>query len=211
MVNMAPNLNKNGSLNDNCTIIVSNQVKNNFGWDVDKIILAATVYFICQERNWRLFKDESRSMEVVVKSIKDCVKSKLRMLLIQSDSHEHLFFQCPFANKIWVDMVNMAPNLNKNGSLNDNCTIIVSNQVKNNFGWAVDKIILAATVYFICQERNWRLFKDESRSMEVVVKSIKDCVKSKLLSSKVKKSMKAQLLADNWGLIWTSNGNFIAC
>ena len=123
----------------------------------------------------------------------------------------HLFFQCPYANKVWVEMVKMAANLNMTDSLYDNCITIATKQVKNNFGWVVDKIIFAATVYFIWQERNWRLFKDEKRYVEVVVKSIKDSVKSKLLSLKVKKSMKAQLLADKWGLNWTSNGDFLAC
>ncbi|PWA80067.1 hypothetical protein CTI12_AA200360 [Artemisia annua] len=91
---------------------------------------------------------------------------------------------------------------------------IISNkkkQVRNNFGWTVDKIIVAASVYYLWQERNWRLFKDKCRTVEVVVNIIKDSVKTQLLTLKVRKTVKSQLIADRWRLYWATNGNFVAC
>ena len=128
----------------------------------------------------------------------------------RSDSHEHLFFQCPFANKVWKVMGKMASNLNTNDDLMDCCNYIADKQIKNNFEWVIDKVIMAATVYFIWQERNFRLFKGESRSEEVLVKCIKESVKNKLLTLCVKRSMKAQLLAKKWGLTWNSKRLFVA-
>ncbi|PWA96856.1 hypothetical protein CTI12_AA036050 [Artemisia annua] len=88
---------------------------------------------------------------------------------------------------------------------------IADKQVKNNFGWAVDKLILAASVYFIWQERNRRLFTGVSRNVESVINCIKDSVKTRLLALKVKKSNKSQRIASKWGLKWSSNDMFEAC
>ncbi|GKC26566.1 hypothetical protein Tco_1033860 [Tanacetum coccineum] len=57
------------------------------------------------------------------------------------------------------------------------------------------KLILAVTVYFIWQERNFRMFKGESRSEDVLSKAIYDGVKSKLLTVRVKKSFRADFIA----------------
>ena len=129
----------------------------------------------------------------------------------RSDSHEHLFFQCSFANKVWEIMVQNASFMNRNHDLLSGCRYIADKQVKNNFGWAVDKLILAASVYFIWQERNRRLFTGVSRNVESVISCIKDSVKTRLLALKVKKSTKSQRIASKWGLKWSSNEMFEAC
>ncbi|GKA84481.1 hypothetical protein Tco_0806076 [Tanacetum coccineum] len=58
---------------------------------------------------------------------------------------------------------------------------------KNSIGNVVNKLVLAATVYFIWQERNLRSFRGESRSEEVVLNAICESVKSKLMSIRVKR------------------------
>ena len=67
----------------------------------------------------------------------------------RNDSHEHLFFQCHYANKVWVEMVTMSSFLSKDAGLLDNCKLIAQKQVRNNFGWTIDKLIVAATVYYL--------------------------------------------------------------
>ncbi|PWA39454.1 RNA-directed DNA polymerase, eukaryota, Reverse transcriptase zinc-binding domain protein [Artemisia annua] len=129
----------------------------------------------------------------------------------RSDSHEHLFFQCSFANKVWEVMVQNASFMNKNHGLLTSCRYIANKQIKNNFGWTVDKLILAASVYFIWQERNRRLFTRDGRNVDSVICCIKDSVKTRLLALKVKKSTKAQRIASKWGLKWSNNEMFEAC
>ncbi|GKC62818.1 hypothetical protein Tco_1095416, partial [Tanacetum coccineum] len=51
-----------------------------------------------------------------------------------------------------------------------------------SIGIVVNKLILAATIYFIWQERNMRMFKDERRIEEAIIKIIYDYVISKLMS-----------------------------
>nr|GEV26914.1 hypothetical protein [Tanacetum cinerariifolium] len=72
--------------------------------------------------------------------------------------------------------------------LEDLVNSIVRNNIENSFGQVVDKSILAASVYYIWQESNWRTFKDEKRIMEDLIKQIKNRVKEKLLTMKVKNS-----------------------
>ena len=95
-----------------------------------------------------------------------------------------------------------ASNLKSNSGLMHCCSYIAEKQIKNNFSWVVDKLILVATVYFIWQERNGRLFKGESRNEEMFINCIKDNVKTKLMTVCVKKSFKAQVIASKWGLQW---------
>ncbi|PWA62510.1 hypothetical protein CTI12_AA360790 [Artemisia annua] len=101
--------------------------------------------------------------------------------------------------------------MNRKHDLLAGCRYIADKQVKNNFGWAMDKLILAASVYFIWQERNRRLFTGVSRNVESVINCIKDSVKTRLLALKVKKSTKSQRTASKWGLKWSSNDMFEAC
>ena len=51
----------------------------------------------------------------------------------------------------------------------------------------------------------------KKKAVEVLVKGIKDSVKTKLLTVRVKKSLKAQINAIKWGLKWNDKGVFDAC
>ncbi|GJS69909.1 hypothetical protein Tco_0702750 [Tanacetum coccineum] len=66
---------------------------------------------------------------------------------------------------------------------------------KKSIGNVVNKLILATTVYFIWQERNFKMFKDESRTEDVLTKAIYDSVRSKLMTVRVKKSFIAEFIA----------------
>ncbi|GJX33497.1 hypothetical protein Tco_0243352 [Tanacetum coccineum] len=82
------------------------------------------------------------------------------------DSHEHLFFICPFANSVWSRMKVKAGL----GRVSHNIYDIV-----DHFGGiarrktthvVIAKLVVAASAYFIWQERNWRLFKKSKRSID---------------------------------------------
>ncbi|GKB92427.1 hypothetical protein Tco_0964699 [Tanacetum coccineum] len=78
-----------------------------------------------------------------------------------------------------------------------------------SIGNMVNKLILAATVYFIWQERNFRLFKEECRSEDVLFNIIYECVKSKLMTIRVKKTVRTDLIEKKWNLraIYLGNKN----
>ncbi|GJX81113.1 reverse transcriptase domain, reverse transcriptase zinc-binding domain protein [Tanacetum coccineum] len=104
------------------------------------------------------------------------------------DSHEHLFFICPFANSVWNRMKVKAGL----GRVSHNIYDIV-----DHFGGiarrktthvVIAKLVVAASAYFIWQERNWRLFKKSKRSIDQVVSCISSSVRMKLLSCAFKRT-----------------------
>nr|GEU47326.1 reverse transcriptase domain, reverse transcriptase zinc-binding domain protein [Tanacetum cinerariifolium] len=106
----------------------------------------------------------------------------------RSDSHDHLFFQCKYAMKAWKGISSLSFRMGKQYRLEDQVNSIVRNNMENSFGQVVDKLILAASVYYIWKERNWRIFKDKKRTVEYLIKQIKNSVKEKFLTMKVKNS-----------------------
>ncbi|GJV90083.1 RNA-directed DNA polymerase, eukaryota, reverse transcriptase zinc-binding domain protein [Tanacetum coccineum] len=80
----------------------------------------------------------------------------------------------------------------------------------NNIGNVVDKLVLAATVYFIWQERNYRLFKGEKRSEEMILTIIGDSVRSKLMIIKVKQTLRTNDIAKKWDLQWRNQYLIVA-
>ncbi|GJR76256.1 hypothetical protein Tco_0088621 [Tanacetum coccineum] len=90
------------------------------------------------------------------------------------DSHDHLFFECPFAKGIWDRVKDCA---------------------------AVAKLVVPAPKPHLCMARaNWRLFKKGKRSPDQIVECIKSSVRLKLLSCKLKKSKNGERLARLWDL-----------
>ena len=74
-----------------------------------------------------------------------------------SDSHSHLFFNCEYAKSFWEKV------LNKLGSWNGIVRYFDNQIYGNNIGSIIKRLGLAASVYMIWQERNYRMFKGEKR------------------------------------------------
>ncbi|GJX85369.1 reverse transcriptase domain, reverse transcriptase zinc-binding domain protein [Tanacetum coccineum] len=64
----------------------------------------------------------------------------------------------------------------------------------------IAKLVVAATAYYVWQERNWRLFKKGKRSSDQIVERILSTIQLKLLSCKLKKSKSGESLARLWDL-----------
>nr|GEV98258.1 hypothetical protein [Tanacetum cinerariifolium] len=116
----------------------------------------------------------------------------------QQDSHEHLFFECAYAAKVWGYVRNLA-------DLNDAPPVLMdivdllqqmgkSRKVRSIFG----KLILAATAYFIWNERNSRLFKNMKRSPEDIRDVIMVTVRLKLLTFRFKNKPDVVALLQRW-------------
>ncbi|XP_024981022.1 uncharacterized protein LOC112517884 [Cynara cardunculus var. scolymus] len=114
------------------------------------------------------------------------------------DSHSHLFFECPFPNLVWNGL---KVKLNLNGIPDIWADIIGMFQqvTKGKTLWSIiRRLVLAATVYHLWQERNNRIFKSKRRSHIAVGKTITDDVRSRLLSL----SFKSSLNVDRARLVW---------
>ena len=64
----------------------------------------------------------------------------------------------------------------------------------------IAKLVFAAASYFIWQERNYRLFKNQKRSKDQVVDVIKSTVLLKLLTCRFKKTTQMEAFLHLWKL-----------
>nr|GEW19171.1 RNA-directed DNA polymerase, eukaryota, reverse transcriptase zinc-binding domain protein [Tanacetum cinerariifolium] len=116
----------------------------------------------------------------------------------QQDSHEHLFFECAYTAKVWGYVRDLT-------DLNDAPPVLMdifdllqqmgkSRKVRSIFG----KLILAATTYFVWNERNSRLFKNMKRSPEDIRDVIMVKVRLKLLTFRFKNKPDVVALLQRW-------------
>ncbi|GJS48186.1 hypothetical protein Tco_0598307 [Tanacetum coccineum] len=117
----------------------------------------------------------------------------------------------------WIDSYNVLATQDRiakwNGQISTECplckkekdshehfimTSLSQTKVNKNIGKVIARIALAAAVYFIWQERNWRIFKQEDRSVEL--KIITDNIRLRLMSLKVKQTSTVIKVAEAWNL-----------
>ncbi|GJT92143.1 RNA-directed DNA polymerase, eukaryota, reverse transcriptase zinc-binding domain protein [Tanacetum coccineum] len=120
----------------------------------------------------------------------------------EKNSHGHLFFGCDFAQGVWNTLKVMS-------RLDDISCVwaqIISGitiRKANNSIWSIiQRLVLGAAVYFIWQERNFRLFRGNVRSAETVTSMIIDTVRLRLLGLKIKHSCEVVKVAVIWNLPW---------
>nr|GEX83560.1 hypothetical protein [Tanacetum cinerariifolium] len=67
---------------------------------------------------------------------------------------------------VWKDICNFSYKFGDQFKLVDLCRALIGRSKESKFGMAVDKLLLAATVYYVWQERNRRIFNQENRTVE---------------------------------------------
>ncbi|GJV80043.1 reverse transcriptase domain, reverse transcriptase zinc-binding domain protein [Tanacetum coccineum] len=116
----------------------------------------------------------------------------------QSDSHAHLFFECPYSSKVWKLVRHLADMELVPPILYDIVAHLLSMANKRTARSIFGKLILAASSYFVWLERNNRLFKNVKRTPEELRDVIMVTVRLKLLSFKFKNSANVISLLDRW-------------
>lgn len=114
------------------------------------------------------------------------------------ESHAHLFFSCKFSKAVWGNLKFLC----KLDDISYTWAEVVSGisiRSANNSIWSViQRLVFGAAVYYIWQERNFRLFQKNFRSEETTFKIIVDIVRHKLLSLKIKLSVESMKAATIW-------------
>ncbi|XP_071713497.1 uncharacterized protein [Rutidosis leptorrhynchoides] len=121
------------------------------------------------------------------------------------ESHNHLLIGCSYAKSIWrwfrgkagldgiIDRIEYG---------NDHWIDVINamaGTVCNKGIWSIiRRLVFAAVIYQLWQERNARTFKNESSSYEVIAKRIYEVVRLRLMGLQVKKSMQSQSAAMVW-------------
>nr|XP_043626221.1 uncharacterized protein LOC122597720 [Erigeron canadensis] len=116
----------------------------------------------------------------------------------QCDSHNHLFFYCVYPREVWNEMKLMA-NLDEVPNSWDSIVDCMSSfTMSNAITNVVQRLVLAATVYFVWQERNFRLFQNKTRNVKDLCGIIKHTVRARLIGLKIKSTAKAAKVAEIW-------------
>ncbi|XP_021991379.1 uncharacterized protein LOC110888148 [Helianthus annuus] len=114
------------------------------------------------------------------------------------DSHPHLFFECKYSAQVWNivrQRVAMMPTSPKWMDVVD--WLLVRARSKSALIY-VAKLIVAASTYFIWQERNARLFKNQLRPPEQLSEIIINTVRYKLMGAKLKNTASVRKLLREW-------------
>ncbi|GKB59335.1 transposase, Ptta/En/Spm, transposase, Tnp1/En/Spm-like protein, partial [Tanacetum coccineum] len=162
---------------------------------------------------WLIIKHKLKTQDrVYVWDVSNTLGSTCSLCEATPDSHEHLFFMCPFSNDVWDHMKKLA---GLDRVVHDVYAIIhhIGPKAKRRSSHIViAKLVVAASAYFIWQERNWRLFKKTKRTVNQVIECIKSAVRLKLLSCSFKRSSEGVRYARMWDLpdtIFKSGNEFV--
>ncbi|PWA54905.1 reverse transcriptase zinc-binding domain-containing protein [Artemisia annua] len=114
------------------------------------------------------------------------------------DSHSHLFFTCTYARRLWERLKGMS----KLDSVSNTWAQIISSianmPIKNTVWSVIQRLVLGASVYYIWQERNIRLFSNFGRSEDELFKIIVDSVRSRLMGLKMQATTDVINAAQVW-------------
>ncbi|CAL5422176.1 unnamed protein product [Camellia sinensis] len=107
--------------------------------------------------------------------------------LYHTEDHSYLFFNCPFSEKVWMNIkskINVAwPVLHWSGLVS-----YIAKSVKgNSLGSIIPRLALNCTVYLIWLDRNNRVFTKQKIPEEVLVLNIVNMVRFRVLSLKILK------------------------
>nr|GEX76525.1 hypothetical protein [Tanacetum cinerariifolium] len=82
----------------------------------------------------------------------------------QPDSHEHLFFDCPFSQQVWSCVQQIAGLTGAGPSLASIITHLLPISKRKSSNSCIGKLVVAAVAYFIWHERNSRMFNKDALS-----------------------------------------------
>ncbi|GJW04877.1 reverse transcriptase domain-containing protein [Tanacetum coccineum] len=112
----------------------------------------------------------------------DCLPTCCPLCDGPSDSHDHLFFDCAYSSQIWNEVKSLAGLPNVVGSIVSIVNSLIPIAKRRTIRSVIAKLLVAATSYYIWQERNSRLFANKKRSHGQLTECIKSTVRLKLLS-----------------------------
>nr|XP_043609703.1 uncharacterized protein LOC122581539 [Erigeron canadensis] len=121
---------------------------------------------------------------------------------VTADNHEHLFFQCAYVKSVWRELQRYMFQMQGGDRMQSVISNLARFKDSKNIGVIVNKLMVAAAVYFIWQERNARVFKNQIRNKEVLCQNIMDSVRCKMMTIKVRNTRNVQRIAELWNLNW---------
>lgn len=134
------------------------------------------------------------------------------------DSHCHLFTEYSYAKQVWEGFKGLANmdsvidgicsgNLDLKGLIDK----LVNRPISKSIWSVIQRLVLAATVYHLWQERNFRLFQKKYRAALVLIQRIIEVVRLRLLGLKINCSVQSKLASDIWKFGMVKRNFLIDC
>ncbi|XP_022030707.1 uncharacterized protein LOC110931630 [Helianthus annuus] len=114
------------------------------------------------------------------------------------DSHAHLFFECEYSSQVWLIIRNKVGMSTVRPIWADIVDWLLARARSKAAGFFVAKILVAAALCFVWQERNARLFKNQLRPPEKIGEIILSTVRYKLMGAKLKSTTRVRRLLEDW-------------
>ncbi|XP_022024410.1 uncharacterized protein LOC110924724 [Helianthus annuus] len=115
------------------------------------------------------------------------------------DSHKHLFFECEYALAVWKRCKVFGKMIDAPNSWSDIVKFVEEKGFLKSIWGVIGRLVLAASVYFIWQERNRRQFEEEKRSVQQLCDTVFETVRMSLLGLRFKVTVSVRMAADIWG------------
>jgi hypothetical protein len=117
-----------------------------------------------------------------------------------NDSHGHLFFECEFSASVWKT-ISLKIGMEQVGSRWDDIIEWLKQRAKSStITNVLGRLLVAASAYFIWQERNNRMFNNQNRSSNVLLNVIMDTVRYRLRGLRFKKTTRVLKTLDEWNI-----------
>ncbi|XP_022003106.1 uncharacterized protein LOC110900527 [Helianthus annuus] len=97
------------------------------------------------------------------------------------ESRDHLFFRCSFADQVWSNVKTFVQLGSVDNSWDSLLHWVDQHSSSKKADYVVCKLLIAASSYYIGQERNNRIFKNHKRTVDQVVEVIKNSVRLRLM------------------------------
>ncbi|GKF05861.1 hypothetical protein Tco_0036529, partial [Tanacetum coccineum] len=114
------------------------------------------------------------------------------------DSHDHLFFECSFSRRIWDSLKCMVRMDHAPYGWSQIKEFMLKRPINKSIWSILQRLLIGASIYFLWQERNIRMFQDKARSVDTLVDLIKDTVRLRVMSLSLNDSAQVSEAANLW-------------
>ncbi|XP_022015023.1 uncharacterized protein LOC110914540 [Helianthus annuus] len=116
------------------------------------------------------------------------------------DSHNHLFFECKYSSEVWHKVRQKAGMGTVQPKWSDISNWLIEKSKPKSVVGFVARLVVAASAYFIWQERNSRLFKNQLLPPEILSGIVLQQVRYKLMGAKLRNCANVRKLLEDWGI-----------
>ncbi|GJR41299.1 putative reverse transcriptase domain-containing protein [Tanacetum coccineum] len=115
---------------------------------------------------WLIVKRKFKTQDMIrAWDVSDLLGTSCALCEMTPDSHEHLFFDCTFSQAVWSHMVRLTGFNLASHDIYSLIALLQPDVKRRKTKSVIVRLVIAASAYFVWQERNWRLFKSKKRTV----------------------------------------------